>query len=95
VLPLLAAPSAVRAQQAGYGQTLGGPLEDNGADVGTGAPRSTGNAFDATNPIDLMNRLRRATALDEATPPGDAVDAALRDFEAQPASPGSSQMQAP
>ncbi|QNI70042.1 hypothetical protein [Cyanobium sp. NS01] len=85
---LVASPS--RAQQAGYGQTLGGPLGTNDEDFGTGAPRSSGgNILDATNPMDLMNRLRRATALDDATSPGDAVDAALQDFNSQPASPGS------
>jgi hypothetical protein len=44
--------------------------------------------LDATNPLDLMNRLRRATAMDDATDPDDAIDAALRDFEAQ-RTPGS------
>jgi hypothetical protein len=43
--------------------------------------------LDATNPVDLMNRLRRATAMDDATPPSDAIDAALKDFQAQPAKP--------
>lgn len=82
--------SPARAQQAGYGQTLGGPLDSNDDDVGTGAPRSSGGSIlDATNPMDLMNRLRRATALDDATPPGDAVDAAIQDFNSQSASPGS------
>jgi hypothetical protein len=36
-----------------------------------------------------MNKLRRGTALDNATPPGDAVDAALNDFQVQSA-PGQS-----
>ncbi len=39
--------------------------------------------FDATNPMQLMNILRRATAMDDATPPSDAVDQALRAFENQ------------
>jgi hypothetical protein len=60
--------------------------------------------LDAANPIDLMNRLRRGTALDNATNPGDAVDQALRDLElksapaggpAGSASPGSGPMKAP
>ncbi|QEY33427.1 hypothetical protein EVJ50_07155 [Synechococcus sp. RSCCF101] len=45
--------------------------------------------LDATNPLELMNRLRRLTAMDDATPPDDAIDAALRDFEAQQ-TPGAS-----
>jgi hypothetical protein len=44
--------------------------------------------LDATNPLDLMNRLRRGTALDNATNPGDAVDQALRDLEQQSAPAG-------
>ena len=55
------------------------------------------NPLDATNPIDLMNRLRRASAFDNATPPADAIDAALRDFQPQPqpARPGSGLIQSP
>ncbi len=40
-----------------------------------------GGILDATNPMELMNRLRRATAMDDATPPADAIDAALQSFE--------------
>ena len=44
------------------------------------------SVLDATNPIDLMNRLRRANAMNDATPPADAIDAALKAFESsQPA----------
>ncbi len=84
------------AQQQGYGQTYDAPQIQRELDSGSGPSRS--NVLDATNPIDLMNRLRRATALDDATPPGDAIDAALKDFHAQPAtsaSPGSGLMQGP
>ena len=42
---------------------------------------SKGTILDATNPMDLMNRLRRATALDNATSPSDAVDEALKALE--------------
>ena len=37
--------------------------------------------LDSTNPLDLLNSLRRATAMDNATSPVDAIDAALRDLE--------------
>lgn len=59
--------------------------------------RSGGSILDAANPIDLMNRIRRATALDEATNPGDAIDQALRALEAQsaPASPAAPLVVAP
>ena len=44
------------------------------------------SVLDATNPIDLMNRLRRANAMNDATPPADAIDAALKALESsQPA----------
>lgn len=97
----LAAPLAVgsaRAQQAGFGQTINSPQQQRELDAGSGGGGVGGTIFDATNPLDLMNRIRRSTALDNATPPGDAIDAALREFEqAQPApaSPGSGLMQAP
>ncbi len=42
---------------------------------------SEANILDATNPLDLMNRLRRATAMDDATSPSDAIDQALRALE--------------
>ena len=40
-----------------------------------------GGILDATNPMELMNRLKRATAMDDATPPSDAIDDALKGFE--------------
>jgi hypothetical protein len=44
------------------------------------------SVLDATNPMELMNRLRRANAMNDATPPSDAIDAALKALESsQPA----------
>ena len=43
--------------------------------------RNEGGILDATNPMELMNRLRRATAMDNATPPSDAIDQALQALE--------------
>jgi hypothetical protein len=40
-----------------------------------------GSVLDATNPMDLLNRIRRSTAMDDATPPSDAVDAALKAYQ--------------
>ncbi|EAR20002.1 hypothetical protein WH7805_13818 [Synechococcus sp. WH 7805] len=37
--------------------------------------------LDATNPMELMQRLRQATSLNDATAPSDAIDAALRALE--------------
>jgi hypothetical protein len=90
-LALLPTPEA-RAQESGYGQTLGtSPMERQLYDYGPG--KSNDSILDTTNPIDLMNKLRRSTALEEATPPSSAVDQALREFDAQmtkPAPAGSS-----
>ncbi len=83
-LVLLVAGEA-RAQQAGYGQTLGtSPLERQLYDYGPSKSGSgSGSILDSTNPLDLMNKLKRSTALDDATPPSSAIDQALREFEAQ------------
>lgn len=81
--PLLLIPAPAAAQQAGYGQTLGTtPMERQLYDGGTGRP-SGGSILDSTNPLDLMNRIRRSTAMDEATPPASAIDQALQQLEAQ------------
>ena len=40
--------------------------------------------LDATNPMDLINRIQRAGAMDDATPPSDAIDAALKELEEGP-----------
>jgi hypothetical protein len=77
-----AAAHPAAAQQAGYGQTLGSSQQERELNLGTG-PQRSGSILDSTNPLDLMNKLRRGTALDNATPPGDAVDAALKDFQVQ------------
>ena len=53
---------------------------------GNGAQGADGDSIlDATNPMDLINRIRQAGALDDATPPADAIDAALKALELQPA----------
>lgn len=81
--PLLLTAAPAAAQQAGYGQTLGTtPMERQLYDSGTGRPNS-GSILDSTNPIDLMNKIRRSTAMDEATPPASAIDQALQQLEAQ------------
>ena len=98
-LLVASAGAPVRAQQAGYGQTMGtSPMERQVYD-GTTKPGS-GSILDSTNPLDLMNKLRRGSAMDDATPPSSAIDQALKDLDAQsaPAAPAaavSSQVKAP
>ena len=94
-LLVLAQPSPVAAQAAaGYSQPLGLSPQDrqlfgNGSGNGSGSgsglgPAGSSSGLDITNPIDLINRIRRSTALDDATPPASAVDQALKALEAQP-----------
>jgi hypothetical protein len=77
------------AQQQGYGQTLDGAT-GSGSGNGTAATGmgKSNSVLDAVNPIDLMNRIRRNQALDDATPPGDAIDQALREYQRQPTASG-------
>ena len=48
------------------------------------AGSASGSVLDATNPMDLLNRIRQSSAMDDATPPSDAVDAALKAYQQQP-----------
>ena len=74
------------AQEKGYGQTISSPQQERELDYGTGTNRG-GSALDSTNPWELMNKLRKASSLDDATQPSDAVDAALKDFDSQSSPP--------
>jgi len=49
--------------------------------VNGGGSGKGGSLLDTTNPIELMNKLRRGAAMDDATPPKDSIDAALRELE--------------
>jgi hypothetical protein len=84
---LLLGSGAALAQQEGYGQTLGtSPQERQMYDYGPSKSGGSGSSvFDSTNPLDLLNKLRKSTALDNATPPDSAIDQALKDFDAQQA----------
>ena len=48
---------------------------------GNGTKTGSSPILDATNPMDLINRLRQSEAMRDATPPSDAIDAALMDFQ--------------
>ena len=47
----------------------------------------SGSILDAANPMDFFNQIRRATAMDDATQPSDAIDAALKAYQNPPATP--------
>ena len=55
---------------------------DYGPSGTNGTPKGT-TILDSANPLDLMNKIRKGTALDDATNPNDAIDAALKELEAQ------------
>ena len=48
---------------------------------GNGTDGGSGQILDATNPMDLINRLRQSESMNDATPPSDAIDAALKNFQ--------------
>lgn len=84
LLPALLHPLAARAQQQGYGQTMGTtPMERQVYDADPRGGSGGGSPLESGNPLDIMNVIRRNQSLSEATPPSSAIDDALRDFEAQ------------
>ena len=79
-LVLLALAPAARAQMdSTFQNKQEREIYGNGAQGADG-----GSILDATNPMDLINRIRQAGSLDDATPPADAIDAALKALELQP-----------
>ena len=62
-------------------------------------PDQNKGVLGTSNPIELMNRIRRGQALDNATNPGDAVDQALKELDAKstpaPQGPGAAGMKGP
>ena len=72
-------PAAI-AQSSFGGQS---PFETNeDRDIFNNLPdaKRQGSVLDATNPMELMQRLREATSMNDATDPVDAIDAALQEF---------------
>ena len=53
-------------------------------DYGPSSGKGSGSLLDSANPMDLMNKLRKSTAMDDATPPGDAIDQALKLLNSPP-----------
>ena len=54
-------------------------------DIYSPGPGEGGSVLDATNPLDLINRIRQSGAMNDATPPSDAIDAALKAYQQQSA----------
>jgi hypothetical protein len=81
LLSLPLASSAALAQTNSFGQSIQEQqIYDNSP---TGRPSN--GILESGNPLELMNKLRRNSALDNATQPGDAIDQAIKDLEAQAA----------
>ncbi len=72
------------AQQADWvAQSAGSPQLEKELDYGTGK-QDGGSIFNTANPIELMNKLRKSSAMDDATSPSDAVDSALKGLDSSP-----------
>ena len=85
--PLLVPP--VRADYFGGMSLQEQRFYDYGPNGANGTP-SGNSILDSENPIELMNQIRKGTAMDDATNPTDAIDAALKALEAQAPAPGAS-----
>ena len=79
-LGALLVPSSARADYAA-GQSK---QEQQFYDYGPSSGKGSGSLLDSANPMDLMNKLRKSTAMDDATPPGDAIDQALKLLNSPP-----------
>ena len=55
---------------------------DYGPSGSNGTPKGA-SVLDSANPLDLLNKIRKGTAMDDATNPTDAIDAALKELDAQ------------
>ena len=99
-IALTTAGMSVQAARADYSSWGVSTQEKQIYDYGPGGSNGTskqGSVLDSTNPIDLMNKIRKGTAMDDATNPTDAIDAALKELDAKavPASPSAPLVKAP
>ena len=81
-LGALLAPGSARADYAAGQSKQEQQFYDYGPSSGSG--KGGGSILDSANPMDLMNKLRKSTAMDDATPPGDAIDRALKLLNSPP-----------
>ena len=84
-LGALLAPGSARADYAAGQSKQEQQFYDYGPSSGSG--KGGGSILDSANPMDLMNKLRKSTAMDDATPPGDAIDQALKLLNSPPPQP--------
>jgi hypothetical protein len=67
---------------------------DYGPGGANGTPKGA-TVLDSANPLDLMNKIRKGTAMDDATDPTDAIDAALKALDAQAPAPAPATLKGP
>ena len=79
--------SLVTTVPVGAGAQVESPFQNREEREIYGDTNGSGSILDAANPMDLLNQIRRATAMDDATPPSDAIDAALKAYQNPPATP--------
>lgn len=79
---ILAATGLITASPAGMAQVDTGYQNREEQEIfGTSPNGDSGAILDAANPMDLINRIRQSGAMDDATPPSDAIDAALKAYQ--------------
>ena len=71
----------------GAGAQVEAPFQNREEREIYGDTNGSGSILDAANPMEFLNQIRRATAMDDATPPSDAIDAALKALQIPPESP--------
>ncbi len=81
-LGALLTPGSARADYAAGQSKQEQQFYDYGPSSGSG--KGGGSILDSANPMDLMNKLRKSTAMDDATSPGDAIDQALKLLNSPP-----------
>jgi hypothetical protein len=89
----VAGAGAARAQYAAGLSNQEKNFYDYGPSGTNGKPSGT-SIFESGNPMDLMNKIRKGTAMDDATSPTDSIDAALKALEV-PATPSAPVVKAP
>ena len=69
--PLLLAPAALAEQKE----------TNRERDLYNYGSNRSGGGIDVSNPMSMMNMLQNISSAGDSTPPGDAIDAALSDFD--------------
>ena len=89
--PVLAVAAAlIASDQSGMAQ-VEAPFQTKEERSVYGDNTGSGSILDATNPMDLINKIRQSGSMQDATEPSDAIDEALKAFQQAPAPPQAQQ----